>query len=566
MKIFKLLDTRYSNFVNTVKNYLSRTLTNFNTDYGNNTVFGQLINVVTNAIQNSQLYIEDSLVEQNKYTAQRKKSIYSLAQLAGYNPSLGKAAGAQIKLTYVPTNAQQLNLIINNHQKLTSTQNGLTYNVILPQEAIVVNVSQDNSSKYLYIVEGTFETQTFTVDGGQLYSINVSFSGDADVDYLEVKVNNEVWEKVDSLYDMSTNGKQYMVRTSLLKGFDLVFGNEEFGLPLASGDNVEVTYLKHNGEMGNLDLNVETYFTFDDPLQDISGETVDGNNIFNVTLATNDYATSGTNSETKDQVREMIGFNTRSLVLSTPESYKNLINKFSFCGYNRTWSEPGSLVVNSLIMRNYKQQLKDGKDYFKLTEKDFSLTKVQKESIQNFINRSNNQLAGVVYNIYDPILCKYAAYIYIKLKSVNYDRSYIENQIRNLVGDFFTNIKSDMFIPKSDIIHLLKTNINEIDSVDVYFLSERNETAMINNQYVDDKITYNIVRGTYERKKETVYLFEQEDPNLGLDDHGNIYLENDMQFPVLMGGWHYISSKDYGNDVYNNALTYIDDPLTIVFE
>ena len=560
MKLFSLLDARYNNFVTTVKNYLAKTLTDYDTTYGNSTIFGQLINVVSAAIQNNHLYIEDSLVEQNKYTAQRKKSIYSLAQLAGYNPSLGKAAGAQIKLTYLPNNINNLNLIVNNHQKLTCTQNGMSYNIILPQEAIIVNVDQDNSSKYLYIVQGNFEKQTFVADGGQLYSINVSFTGDSDIDYLTVKVNNELWERVDSIYDMKADGKQYMVRTSLYKGFDIIFGNEEFGRALKEGDDIEVNYLVHDGELGNIDLNIETYFTFDDLLKDISGEEVDGNAIFSVSLASHDYATSGTNSESKDLVKQMIGYNTRSLVLSTPESYKNLISKFSFCGYNRTWSEVGSLVVNSLIIRNYKQQLKDGKDYFKLTEDDFSLTDSQKQSIYNFINRSNNQLAGVVYNIYNPRICKYAAHIYVTLKAISYDRDYISNKIRTLVGEFFSEINNDKFIPKSDLIHLLKSNIEEIDSVNIYFLSERNETAMITNQYIDEKITYNIAKGTYETQTETVYLFEGEDPNLGLDSHGNIILENDMQFPVLMGGWKYISGSN------KEELTYVDDPLTIVFE
>lgn len=560
MKIFRLLDARYANFVTAVKNYLSKTLTDYETSYSNSSIFGQLINVVTAAIQNNQLYIEDAMVEQNKYTAQRKKSVYSLAQLSGYNPSLGKAAGAQIKLTYQPNNAQELSLIVNNHQKLTCTQNGMTYNIILPQEAIVVNLDRDNSSKYLYVVEGHFETQTFISQGGQLYSINVPFSGDADIDYLTVKVNNEVWERVDSIYDMNADGKQFIVRTSLHKGFDVIFGNEEFGRALKEGDDVEITYLVHDGELGNIDLNVETYFTFDDMLKDISGEEVDGNSIFQVTLATQDYATSGTNSEDKELVKQMIGYNTRSLVLSTPQSYKNLISKFSFCGYNRTWSEVGSLVVNSLIIRNYKQQLKDGKDYFNLDESAFTLSSAQKQSIYNFINKSNNQLAGVVYNIYDPILCKYAMHVYVKLKSGNFDRDYVGNKIRVLVGEFFSDVNNDMFIPKSDIVHLLKSNIDEIDSVNVYFLSERNESAMITSQYVDDQITYDIANGTYKHKKETVYIFEGENPNLGLDNHGNIQLENDMQFPVLMGGWNYISGSN------KEELTYIDDPLTIVFE
>ena len=88
MKIFGLLDTKYSRFVNSVKSSLSETLSNYTEKYGNATIFGQMINVLSAAVQNIMLYIEDALVEQNKYTAQRKKSIYGLASLSGYNPYL----------------------------------------------------------------------------------------------------------------------------------------------------------------------------------------------------------------------------------------------------------------------------------------------------------------------------------------------------------------------------------------------------------------------------------------------------------------------------------------------
>lgn len=560
MKIFELLDNSYSRFTTAVKSYLSKTLSDFNTSYGNNTIFGQLINVLTSAVQNINLYIEDAMTEQNKYTAQRKKSIYSLAQLSGYNPSLGKAAGAQIKLSFIPTTVQNLNVIINNREKLTCTQNGLTYNIILPQEAIVVGVDRDNTNKYLYVVQGRFETQKFVSTGGQLYSKNITFAGDVDIDYLDVRVNDEKWERRESLYDMSPDSKEFVVRTSLSKGIDLVFGNEQYGRPLKEGDEVSVTYLLHDGEVGNLDLNIETYFTFDNALTDISGEPIDGNSVFNATLATLDSVTSGTNSEDKNLVREMIGCNSRALVLASPENYKMFINRFSFCGYNRTWSERGSLVVNSLIIRNYKQQLRDGNDYFDLKEEDFYLTPMQKDSILNCIKNSGHQLAGVSYNIFDPELCKYAMYCYIKLKDSSYDHTYISNQVRKLVGEFFSNVENDIFIPKSDIIHKIKNEISAIDGVDIYFLSERNEKALKTNQYVEKTITFNPITRTYDRKEETVYLYKGENPGLGLDSHGNIYLSNDEQFPVLMGGWSYISSDN------EQDLTYIDDPLIIVFE
>ena len=545
MKLFSLLDIQYNRFVQSVKDYLSKTLPDFNTSYGNSTVFGQIINVISSAVQNVVLYIEDAFTEQNVYTAQRKKSIYGLAALSGYQPSLGKAAGVQLKLTYIPTNSQNLNLIISNHETFTCTQNGLQYNAILPQNMVVLSVEKNNSAKYIYVVQGRFETQTFVSAGGAYWTQNFTFNGNMDPDYMEVRVNNELWEYKDSFYDMDPDGKQYTYKVSYINGVDLVFGNDIHGRALNPDDVITVSYLLHDGELGNLDSHQETYFVFNNELSDISGSKVDGNTIFNVSFATDDAVISGSNSETKEQVRQNIGLNSRSLVLASPENYKNFINKFSFCGYNRTWSERGSMIINSIIMKNYKLQLKDGKDYFNLKESDFSLSDVQKSSIINALEKSGNQLAGTVYNIIDPKLCKYALYLYIKPKTdKDYDRDYMSNQIRQLIGEFFADVNSDIYIPKSDIVNLIKNNVEAVDGVNAYFLSEMNETALQTKQYVVDN--------------EVVTLSEGENPNLGLDNHGNIYLESDNQFPVLMGGWDYLNSKHDEVDII--------DPLIIVFE
>ena len=198
MKLFSLLDIQYNRFVQSVKDYLSKTLPEFNTSYGNSTVFGQIINVISSTVQNIVLYIEDAFTEQNVYTAQRKKSIYGLAALSGYQPSLGKAAGVQLKLTYIPTNSQNLNLIISNHETFTCTQNGLQYNAILPQNMVVLSVEKNNSAKYIYVVQGRFETQTFVSAGGAYWTQNFTFNGNMDPDYMEVRVNNELWEYKDS--------------------------------------------------------------------------------------------------------------------------------------------------------------------------------------------------------------------------------------------------------------------------------------------------------------------------------------------------------------------------------
>ena len=188
------------------------------------------------------------------------------------------------------------------------------------------------------------------------------------------------------------------------------------------------------------------------------------------------------------------------------------------------------------------------------------LSDAQKESIQTAIADSGQQLAGTVLNIFDPELVKYAAYIYVKMKSTTYDKTYIEDKIHSLIGEFMCDVTSDTLIPKSDIIHLLKEEIDSIDSVDIYFISERNETALINGTYTEKTYTFDDTLKTY-TIEETEYAVTS-DPGLGLDSHGNIYVNSDYQFPVLMGGWQYISSASGQERQYAT----VSDPVIIVFE
>ena len=558
MKIFSLLDTQYKTFQTQVQSYLAKALSKDKVSYGSNTIFGQILTVVGNAIQNIMLYIEDALVEQNKYTAQRKKSIYNLAALSGYMPSLGKAAVASIKLNFMPHNESSYNVILNNKEPLTCTQNGLRYNILMSQEGVILNVDKDNAPKYFTAVQGIFEKQKFVSTGGQYYTINFKYIGNIDTDYMTVKVNNEVWECMPSLYDMGSVKKQYTFKVSPGGGIDLIFGNEAHGKALSVNDIVEVEYLIHDGENGNLNPNLETYFTFDNSLSDTNGDIHDGNALFNVTFSEKDPITAGSNSESIEHVAHMIGLNSRSLVLASPDNYKVLIGKFGFCGYSRTWSDANSTVVNSLIIKNFNNDIATGADYFKLTEKDFKLNEFQKNSIYNYIENNGGQLASVKYNIFDPDLCKYAMYVYIKLKNKKYNKDLITKQVRHLVGEFFTNIESDIFIPKSDIIHLIKSNVEGVDSIDIYLLSQKNEHAIYTKQYIEEIHEMNNLTGQYTKKTKSIKLYDGENPNLGLDSHGNIYLKSDSQFPVLMGGWDYKNSE--------GELVTITDPLTIVFE
>ena len=558
MKIFNAIQTQWTDFYNTVSSYLSKVLGR-NGNYGPSNIFGQIFTVLNGAMQNLMLYTEDALSEQNTDTATRKKSIYSLARLSGYEPSLGTASRCTVKMIYKPeaSHIGQM-IVIPNHTTLQSTQNGLTYNMILQSESVVYDLQKDNSIKHMILVEGKFNEQEYVSDGGELYTINIPFTGDMDMDFFSVDVNGESWSKADGIYDMQPDGKEYVTRCSLSKGVDLIFGNGQYGRILKDGDHVKVTFLSHSGEDGNIKPDGDQTFTFTSALHTTTGDDVDGNNIFTVTLEDRSGVTSGTYSEDTESVREMIGYNSRSLVLADAKNYKIFLNRFSFVGYNRCWSEPGSLVVNAMVMKNYKRMCETGMDYFSLTDSDFLLTPEQQESIREAISRSGQQIGGTILNFISPELKKYAVFIYLKMKDDSvYDPDIIGNQVRTILGEFFGNIKSDIYVPKSDIIHLIKTNIPQIDGVNIYLIGQENEEAKINGRYVEKKYTFNPSTMTYKITETTIPVKPGSDPHVGFDDHGNILLDSDMDFPVLMGGWRYGSGE---------KTVMINDPVQIVFQ
>ena len=86
------MQTSFDDFDNTIRNYLSKTLSSLGIEYTHTQVFGVIFNAIKGIMQNAMFYIEDALTEQNIYTASRKKSIYSLARISGYEPYYGASA------------------------------------------------------------------------------------------------------------------------------------------------------------------------------------------------------------------------------------------------------------------------------------------------------------------------------------------------------------------------------------------------------------------------------------------------------------------------------------------
>lgn len=563
MDKFNIKEIQFNQILNNIQKHLSK-IVGSSVMINKSTIFGQFLTSVAAVAHNIMLYIEDAFVEQNKYTTQRKKSIVGLAALSGYKPSMGTAAAAWVRMSYNTGASSTLPIIVQNHEHLICTQNGLDYSVILEDSSAFVVKPSDVMTKYVKLIQGTFETQRFVGTGDSLEAHSLKVTRNMDEEYIEVTVNGMDYEKVESLYDMRSNNKQFFIRNNIVGGVDVVFGNGKYGRKITNGDNIVVKYLVHDGNYGNIDTTSTVKFTFANQLHDINGGTVNGNSILNVSLVSKDSISTGADSESMDQVREMIGFSSRSLVLATPENFKAFLSKYSFVGYNRTWAENNTLVINSLIMKDYSQYMSSGSDYFGLKESDFKLSDLQKASIKNSLIDSGRLIAGCTYNILDMELMKYSLILYIRLKSSNTDRSIVSASVKQIVGQFFGNVQSDQYIPKSDIINTIKDSISEVDGVNCYILSKENEDAMKNRKYTKTEYSYNTITQSYDKSETEVSLYyitnddgtvAIENPMIGLDAHGNISIESDRQFPVLMGGWTWVNKQ--GQEVTAEAITIV---------
>ena len=163
------------------------------------------------------------------------------------------------------------------------------------------------------------------------------------------------------------------------------------------------------------------------------------------------------------------------------------------------------------------------------------MTDAEKEQTLEIINKSGRQVVTAEVRIKDPIIRKYALNIVVRWFD-NYDKDSIRIEIRKNLDEYFLNVNRRDRIPRSDIISIIE-NVEGVDSVNVFFISEQNEKAIRDGYYFvpvygTDPVTDQKV--LIENKK--IVLKTGEDPQLGLDSFGDVIIGND-ELAIIRGGW-----------------------------
>jgi hypothetical protein len=497
--------------------------------------YGQLLIVFENLSQLIFYYIEDSITELNLNEASRASSIYSLASLAGHNPSRAIGATAQIRVLRKPniTEPPASKVVLNDLFRVRCTQNGLVYVMELPQDEIRLSLVGEATNSVFSLRQGVIESQTFTAKGKEFDSFQLGYPNNFYIDnfIVNVYVNGERWQKYESLLDIPRNGKGFLCKTGITNGVDLYFGNGSFGKIPTAGSEIVVEYLATDGSAGNIKVDdpAQIQFTFEDTGFAPTGEEINLNDYFDIfTVSPPNF---GVDPENLELTRLIAPKASKNFALVNVDNYEVLLRKMQMFSTIKVYLPQDSngtildsRMINLFLVPDVSKLFKSGEDYFNLPTSKFKLSAFQKNELIKYIERSGTKMISTDVQIVDPTITRYVLFVSI-IAFDDVAPEIIKSDITDAVGKYFIALTRHDRVPKSDLIKIIE-EINGVDSVNVSIIGEKNEIALKAN------------------------------PNaapIGLDEFNDIVIRLD-EFPVIRGGWTDSKGNEYADGISEEKL------------
>jgi hypothetical protein len=520
--------------------------------------YSQILEVLAELTNLVFFYIEDATVEQNILTAQDPESIYGLARLAGHDAFRGSSALGELKIrlnTSAFNDIEGDTLNIPSNCVIKASKNGLEYILRTNNDQFII---QKSNPDYIYIpiIQGKIEKQILTGIGEKLQSFNVITKKNTDNDSVRVSVNSELWTKYDSLYDMKVGTKGYLVKTGITGGLDIYFGNGSFGEIPPLGSSIEVEYLISEGSKGNLTGSKDLNFKFQTEGFDSLGNSYDLNKLLESSFTV--APTMGSDPESIELTKLIAPLQSHSFVLATPDNYEAFLSKYGMFSYLDAYNTTNDgyidddNVIYLFMLPDTKRKLTKNNDYFNLSQEEFFFSEEEKNGILRTLENSGRQMVTTEVKIVEPKVQYFRMDVKVRYFE-GYNKINLFGEIRTKISQYLINITRRDRLPKSDIIALLE-GIEGIDSVNVRFVSEKEETARRLGYYTSETVTVtpstaileDIGNGKqkyvfFKRNVQTTLVnFEPNAPLpedvINLDSFGDIILEKE-EVALFRGGW-----------------------------
>lgn len=334
LKIFKLNRIKYEELWEDAIKYIRATYNAANQQFSTASPFAQLLSVILHLSRMIFYYIEDSITGLNIRTAYRPDQVRGLAMLAGHDSARPISARGAIQIVFYDKGDDTLRgnvCYISNKTQIRSKLNGCIYTVLLGQDTAKITMQAGNYIDCT-IIQGQIKTQAATGTGLPLQSYNFAERNYAEIDqyYVNIYVNNEPWEIVNSIIDLGYNQKGCVVRTGLTGGIDVFFGNIDMGMCPPAGSTIIAEYVITDGNIANLDkeqINSNEYWEIDGNGFLADGTKISLNDNFRIVSTTDViFGTAGEDTALTQLIAPHVS---RSYVLANETNYRYFFKRMN---------------------------------------------------------------------------------------------------------------------------------------------------------------------------------------------------------------------------------------------
>ena len=520
--------------------------------YSNASPYGQILSVLENMHELSFMYLKNSLnqFDLGNPNSLNRRYIRNAAVSVGHNPSRATSATGTLKFTIksgadIENEIPGSKITIFNRTGIRNKTNSLGYIMNIGAEKTTHNITP-NYSFFVPIIQGEWKTTTFTGVDESYQSFQVSEQGNVDIENfnVEVIVDGDLWEIKNHLYEMIPDEKACVVRTGYNGGIDIVFGNGGFGKVPGIGSIIEVNYIVTNGSNGNIFNRTINDWSILDDVIDGNGQVIDLTNLFDITIFTD--INFGSDSESLLFTKNILPMASNNYVLALPQQYAYFIKRLGVFTHVNAYEENGTIFIT--VTPNVNLFKDSNSDYFTIDLDAFILDDLEKEKIDQYLRAQGTIQLTKKYKIISPKLSFYAINIsYISYSDATDDS--IRAQVLSTLSDYFLDLNSSDRIPRSELIRLITTNVQDIHSVDIQFISKKNEDYHGEQK----KIIENKLKNISSNLTTTTDI--KDDPNydrskvLGIDPIMGDILFEPNEIPLIRGGW-----KDRNGNLYSDAI------------
>ena len=190
-------------------------------------------------------------------SATLRENVVALARNIGYVPRSRRSARARISFI-IDGLLETSTLTLNSGIVCNGAGDNTNYIFSIPEDITIPVTNGVAEFSNIEIFEGTFVTQTFTVDtslASQKFILDNSF---IDTSTIKVKVkpsssstSSVTYKQIDNIIGITSTSNSYLLQEIEDERYELIFGDNVIAKKLSNQNEVEVSYIISDGRGGN---------------------------------------------------------------------------------------------------------------------------------------------------------------------------------------------------------------------------------------------------------------------------------------------------------------------------